>query len=80
MITAVRGAVSLTGVGRVVADRRVMVSLSLPGFSLHDTHIPPINEANSYTPYGALACVTGICSNIVKCVLEGTSRFSFAEV
>ena len=55
MITAIRGALRLTGVGGVVAYRRVMVRLSLPGFSLHDTHIPPINETNSYTPYGALS-------------------------
>ena len=55
MITTVRGALSIIGVGGVVADRCVLVSLSLPGFSLHDTHIPPINEANSNTPYGASA-------------------------
>ncbi len=55
MITAVSGALSTTGVGGVVADRCVVVSLSLPGFSLHDAHIPPINETNSNTPYGACA-------------------------
>lgn len=57
MITAVSGAVSLTGVGGVVAYRRMVVSVPLPSFSLHDAHIPPINETNSYTPYGAPVCL-----------------------
>jgi hypothetical protein len=55
VITAVRGALSITGVGGVVADRRVVVRLSLPGFSLHDAHSPPIDETNSNTPYGSSA-------------------------
>ena len=55
MIAAVRGAIYLTGVGRVIAYRRVVMSLTLSGFSLHDTHSPPIDETISYTPYGALA-------------------------
>ena len=55
MIAAVRGAIYLTGVGRVIAHRRVVVSLALSGFSLHDAHSPPNDETISYTPYGALA-------------------------
>jgi hypothetical protein len=55
VIAAVRGAIYLTGVGRVIAHRRVVVSLALSGFSLHDAHSPPIDETISYTPYGALA-------------------------
>ncbi len=68
MIAALRGALCVTRVGGVVAYRRVVVSLSLPGFSLHDTHIPPFNETNSHTPYGALAQVTQIPSNAATCV------------
>lgn len=55
MLKAVRGAVHLTGVGRVIAHRRMMVSVALSGFSLHDAHCPPIDKTVSYTPYGALA-------------------------
>jgi hypothetical protein len=55
MITAVRDAVYLTGVGRVIAYRRVVMSVTLSGFSLHNAHSPPIDETISNTPYGALA-------------------------
>jgi hypothetical protein len=55
VIKTVRGAIYLTGVGRVIAHRRVVVSLALSSFSLHDAHGPPIDETISYTPYGALA-------------------------
>jgi hypothetical protein len=55
VITAVRGAFHFTGVGRVIAHRRVVVSVTLSGFSLHDAHSPPNDETISYTPYGALA-------------------------
>jgi hypothetical protein len=54
VIEAVRGAVHLFGVGRMIAYRRVMMNETLTGFSLHDTHGPPIDETISYTPYGAL--------------------------
>jgi hypothetical protein len=43
MIKTLRGAAHLTGVSRVITHRRVMVSLALSGFSLHDAHVPPIN-------------------------------------
>ncbi|MFI5036375.1 MAG: hypothetical protein ACHQFZ_09260 [Acidimicrobiales bacterium] len=55
MIKAARGAVHLTGVGFEIAYRRVVVSLSLSGFSLHDAHGPPVDETVSCTPYGAIA-------------------------
>lgn len=54
MIKAVCGAIR-SGVGSVIAHRRVVVSLTLSGFSLHDTHGPPINETISNTLYGAPA-------------------------
>jgi len=54
VIEAVRGAVHLFGVGRMIAYRRVMMNETLTGFSLHDAHGPPIDETISYTPYGAL--------------------------
>jgi hypothetical protein len=49
VIKTVRGAVGLTGVGRVIAHRRVVVGLALTGFSLHDAHGPPIDESVPYT-------------------------------
>jgi hypothetical protein len=55
VIKAVRGAIHPSGVGRVIAHRRVVVSLTVSGFSLHDAHGPPINETISNTPYGAPA-------------------------
>ena len=63
MIKAVRGAIRPSGVGRVITHRRVVVSLTLSGFSLHDTHGPPIDETISNTPYGALADPLGTDSN-----------------
>jgi hypothetical protein len=57
VIEAIRGAVHLFGVGRMIAYRRVMMNETLTGFSLHDAHGPPIDETISYTPYGPLgAC------------------------
>jgi hypothetical protein len=52
---AVRGTIRPSHVGRMIAHRRMVVSLTLSGFSLHDTHGPPIDETISNTPYGALA-------------------------
>jgi hypothetical protein len=63
VIKAVRGAIRPSGVGRVIAHRRVVVSLTLSGFSLHDAHGPPIDETISNTPYGALAGPLGTDSN-----------------
>ena len=50
MSKAVRRAVHLFGVGRVIAHRRVVMSEAPTGLSLHDAHGPPIDETISYTP------------------------------
>ena len=55
MIKTVGGTIRPSGVGSVIAHRRVMVSLTPSGFSLHDAHGPPIDETISNTPYGSLA-------------------------
>ncbi len=44
MNEAVRRAICLTGVGRVIVHRRVVVSKSLSRFSLYDAHFAPIAE------------------------------------
>ncbi len=44
MSKAVRRAVHLTGVSRVIAHWCVVVSVALSSFSLHDAHGPPIDE------------------------------------
>jgi hypothetical protein len=63
VIKAVRGAIRPSGVGRVIAHRRVVVSVTLSGFSLHDAHGPPIDKTISNTAYGALADPLGTDSN-----------------
>jgi hypothetical protein len=55
MLKAALGALCVAGIGRVIAYRRVVVGLTLPGLSLHDAHGPPFDETISSTPYGAHA-------------------------
>jgi hypothetical protein len=43
---AVRRAIYVTRVSRVIAHRRVVVRQTLSGLSLHDTHGPPIDGTN----------------------------------
>jgi len=50
MIKTGRRAVNLSGIGREIAYRRVVVSLALSSFSLHNAHGPPINLTIYFTP------------------------------
>lgn len=47
MIKTFRRSVRLTGIGRVITHRRVVVGLTLSGFSLHDAHTSPIEGSLS---------------------------------